>query len=243
MSYSATISFKKIKPEEIFDFFLKIKAKVKETVDQIAEDNFIFSPYARNIDKYKTDNYNIEIFKDGSDWARRVFTYRYFYNKDLELLGVYGLPDSIRCLFDDTLGFQNSCDQDYDFEYWDKIEPFKVIADRWKALTPEQVYEEYSKTEFGDYTKEQFLCGDGGYRPAYYAKTLCYDEIWEKYLEETLFSEDSIVYLSLFNFYDSMFIHNFILKVKKLYDNFIEECKAKANTQKAEEGNNEDTLS
>lgn len=227
MSYSATISFKKIKPEEIFDFFLKIKEEVKKNYEEIAEDNFIYSPYAKDKKSYANDEYNIKLFNDCGDWVKRAFSYRYFYNKELELLGIYGLPDSLKSMFDDTLGFQNSCDQDYDFEYWDKIEPFKVIADKWKAMTPEQVYEKYSKTEYSGYTKEQFLLGDGGYRPAYYAKTLCYEEIWETYLKKTLFDEDSIVYLSLFQFYDIGFIQKFIAKVKEFYDLFEEDCKKK----------------
>ena len=226
MSYSATISFKKIKPGEIFDFFLKIKEKVKENLEKIAEDDFIFSPYAKNTKKYSDSKYDFDFINDNTEWAKRVFTYRYFYNKELNLLGIYGLPNSLRELFDDTLGFQNSCDQDYEFEYWDKVEPFKLIANKWKALTPEEVWLKYSTDiEFGDYTKEQFLgCKE---RPEYYAKTLCYEEIWETYLEKTLYNEDSIVYLSLFQHYDSGFIHKFIYKVKELYNLFIEDCKKK----------------
>lgn len=225
MSYSATISFKKIKPEEIFDFFVEIKKKVKENYEKIAEDDFIFSPYAKNKSKYEKDEYNISLFNDCGDWVRRIFSYRYFYNKELGLLGVYGVPNSLRELFDDTLNFQNSCDQDYEFEYWDKIEAFKAIADKWKAMTPDQVYEEYLSDPYRwSYTKEEFMA-EG--KPEYYARTFCYEEIWDKSLEKTLFDEDSIVYLSLFQYYDSNFTGKFILKVKELYDQFREDCKKK----------------
>lgn len=157
--------------------------------------------------------------------AKRVFTYRYFYNKELNLLGIYGLPNSLREIFDDTLGFQNSCDQDYEFEYWDKVEPFKVIADKYKAMSPQEVWKEFKKSR-DSYTEEEFMDPKENHIE-YYAKTLCYEEIWETYLEKTLYNEDSIVYLSLFQYYDSGFIHKFIYKVKELYDLFIEDCKKK----------------
>lgn len=229
MSYSATIRFKKIKADEIFDFFVKMKEHVSNRLDEVAEDDFIYSPYAKNKKKYDEDTWNILLREDVSNWARNsVFNFRYFYIKDLELLGLYGGPDCLEELFDSTLGFQNSCDQDYDFEYWDKVEPFKAIADKWRVLTPEQVYEEYSKSDYSDYSKEEFLYGGGGYRPAYYAKTMCYDEIWETYLEKTLYNESTIVYLSLFGYHDFKVLQSFTNKVKKLYDLFLEECKVKS---------------
>lgn len=222
MSYSATISFKKIKPEEIFDFFLKIKEKVKENLEKIAEDDFIFSPYAKNTKKYSDSKYDFDFINDNTEWAKRIFTYRYFYNKELNLLGIYGLPNSLRELFDDTLGFQNSCDQDYEFEYWDKVEPFKLIANKWRTVSLESVLEKMDRLSDLEYCRD--VEKDS---PQYYAKTACYEEIWETYLEKTLYDEDSIVYLSLFQHYDSGFIHKFIYKVKELYNLFIEDCKKK----------------
>ena len=64
--------------------------------------------------------------------------------------------------------------------------------------------------------------------PQYYAKTACYEEIWETYLEKTLYNESTIVYLSLFGYHDFEVIQSFTNKVKKLYDLFIEECRVKS---------------
>lgn len=229
MSYSATIRFKKIKADEIFDFFVKMKEHVSNNLDKVAEDDFIYSPYAKNKKKYEEDTWGILLTEDMNNWARNsVFNFRYFYIKDLELLGLYGGPDCLEELFDSTLCFQNSCDQDYDFEYWDKVEPFKIIADRWKALTPEQIYEEYSKSEYSSYTKDEFLHGGGGYRPSYYAKTLCYEEIWSKYIESTLFDDSTVVYLSLFGYHDFRVLKTFANKVKKMFDDFINEVTNKS---------------
>ena len=227
MSYSATISFKKIKPEEIFDFFIKIKEKVKENLEKIAEDEFIFSPYSKNAKKYRDSKYDFDFINDNTEWAKRIFTYRYFYHKELNLLGIYGLPNSLRELFDDTLGFQDSCDQDYEFEYWDKVEPFKLIADKWRTAPLESALEKMDRLSDLEYCKD---IEKGS--PQYYTKTACYEEIWETYLEKTLYSEDSIVYLSLFQHYDSSFIHKFIYKVKELYDLFIEGCKKNSNKER-----------
>lgn len=70
MSYSATISFKKIRPGEIFDFFLKIKEKVKENLEKIAEDDFIFSPYAKNTKKYSDSKYDFGFINDNVEWPK-----------------------------------------------------------------------------------------------------------------------------------------------------------------------------
>ena len=48
MSYSATISFKKIKLEDVYDFLHKIKERIldkdEKVLHAIAKDNYIWSP-------------------------------------------------------------------------------------------------------------------------------------------------------------------------------------------------------
>lgn len=224
MSYSATIRFKKIKADEIFDFFVKMKEHVSNNLDKVAEDDFIYSPYVKNKKKYEEDTYNVLLTEDMGNWARNsVFNFRYFYIKDLELLGLYGGPDCLGELFDCTLGFQNSCDQDYDFEYWDKVEPFKAIADKWKTVPLESVLEKMDRLSDLEYCRDV----EKDY-PQYYAKTACYEEIWETYIEKTLYNESTIVYLSLFGYHDFKVLQSFTNKVKGLYDKFLEECKVKS---------------
>lgn len=47
MSYSATISFKTIKADDIYGFFQNFKAEAIAHLEEIAEDNFIWSPYSK----------------------------------------------------------------------------------------------------------------------------------------------------------------------------------------------------
>ena len=47
MSYSATINFKTIKAEEIYGFFQILKAEATSHLEEIAKDNFRWSPYSK----------------------------------------------------------------------------------------------------------------------------------------------------------------------------------------------------
>ena len=190
MSYSATICFKTIEYKELYKFFGSLKAFCKVNFDQIAKDNFIFMP---TIDREHMLEQDSQYAKQQLNraWMRNsVFNFRFFYLPQHNLLGMFNIPTIARTLFDATCFFQNSTDQDYDYDYWRGVPLFEGIAEKWKNATDEQVI---AALKYPEEVESEGL--------DYYRKTFAYDEIWG-ICSDFLFSEDSVVYLSLFGSYE-----------------------------------------
>lgn len=201
MSYSCEISFKEINPEDVYDFLVALKNKLIDNIENIAKDNYIYAPFVRYQHKPYTKLENYSDIECNNSWVKQVFTYRYFYLKEYNLLGIYGLPSSVQHLFNDTIYFQNSTDQDYDLTNWDKIKLFKDVADKWKNCTNNYIIQTQDCDEDDDIE--------------YNRKSGCYSEIWNTYLKDTLFNDNSIVYLSCFGSYDLLYIHQFLYNCEK----------------------------
>lgn len=201
MSYSCEISFKEINPEDVYNFLVALKNKLIDNIENIAKDNYIYAPFVRYQHKPYTKLENYSDIECNNSWVKQVFTYRYFYLKEYNLLGIYGLPSSVQHLFNDTIYFQNSTDQDYDLTNWDKIKLFKDVADKWKNCTNNYIIQTQDCDEDDDIE--------------YNRKSGCYSEIWNTYLKDTLFNDNSIVYLSCFGSYDLLYIHQFLYNCEK----------------------------
>lgn len=209
MSYSATICFKIVREGEIYDFLKQIKDHCKEKFNEIAEDEFIYLP---SISK----DY---LLKNDSDWAKEqidrnwmrnsVFSYRFFYIPEHNLLGVFSIPDAVKDIFDLTCYFQNSCDQDYNFEYWNGVPYFEFVAQKWRNATDEEVYKTF---EYPDEHEEPVDYD-------YYRRSNAYNEIW-KMCEKYLYHEEEVVYVSMFGGYEIAEQIEFVQKCQKAYENW-----------------------
>lgn len=217
MSYSCCISFKKIPAEDIQEFFVVMKNKVKETSDEIAKQNFHYSPASRALNSKNLSSWGDCPEKDKSEqenWVSKIFCYRWFYLKEQKTLCIFGIPDSLYNLFDTTIYFQNSTDQDYDFDTWSELEFLAPIVEKCKTLTPEQINEIE-----GDEDPKYYID-----HLDYYRKSLCYQEIWGTYFDRMLYKDNEAVYISLFSLYydDLYFRTNF---AKKCFDLVVEDYK------------------
>lgn len=209
MSYSATINFKTVKEGELYAFFKKIKDTCKEKFDDIAEDNFIYMPSVHFARKRILEG-SSDGAKEEADraWMRNsVFSYRFFYLPEHNLLGIFGAPDAVKDIFDLTVYFQNSCDQDYDFDDWKGVSIFEQIAEKWKNATDEEVYKAF---EYPDEHEEPIDYD-------YYRRSFAYKEIWEM-CETYLYHEEDIVYISMFGGYEIAEQQGFVHKCRKAYD-------------------------
>ncbi len=216
MSYSATINFKTIKEGELYDFLKKIKDACKSNFAKIAQDNFIFMPSINKDYLLKNDS---DYAKEQLDraWMRNgVFSYRFFYISEHNILGVFGVPDGVADIFDLTCYFQNSCDQDYDFKDWKGIPIFEQIAEKWKNATNEEVYKTF------EYPEEHAEPIDYDY----YRRSNAYGEIW-KMCETYLYNEDDVVYVSMFGGYEIAEQKGFCKKCRDAYDQWREKVNTK----------------
>ena len=221
MSYHCEISFKQIEPDGIYEFFQKLKAAVGEHMKEIAEDNFTWVPYVRRNATVPEAFSDVprEWRTDAEFWATRaLFSFRYFYDKELKLLGVYSIHNCLQDMFDGAVFFQNSCDKNYDKTAWCGISAFDAIFDKWQACPDEEIIEKYNSQntipfhkEFDDETAVEHALD-------YYRKAYCYEEIWARY-EHTLYDDDSVVYLALYGFYDTLHLTKFL---KMCHERYIE---------------------
>lgn len=191
MSYSATICFKTVEHKELYKFFGSLKAFCKANFEQTAKDNFIFMPTINRDYMLKEDSRYAKEQLDRAWMRNAVFNFRFFYLPQHNLLGMFNIPTVARRLFDATCFFQNSTDQNYDYEDWNGVPLFEKIAEKWKNATDEEVIAAH---DYPDELRESKNFD-------YYRKTFAYDEIW-KICNDFLFSEDSVVYLSLFGGYE-----------------------------------------
>ena len=203
MSYRCEVSFKHMAPETIYPFLQLFKLKVIENLSYIADDKYMDCPTIRYFHKrYRDLDSYAERYATHS-WAENCFRYRYFYLLDHQLLGVYGVPAIVQGLFDDTIYFQNSTDQDYDFDTWDKIETFKNVADKWNNFTNGYVIEKCELEPEDDID--------------YHRRSACYNEIWHNYVRDSLVNDDYVVYFSCFGYYDTSHMIKFISRCEGFY--------------------------
>ncbi len=205
MSYNATINFKTVREGELYAFLKQIKDACKEKFDEIAKGEFIFMPSINKDYMLKNDS---EYAREQLDraWMRNsIFSYRFFYIPEHNLLGVFGTP--VKDIFDLTCYFQNSCDQDYDFEDWRGVPIFEQISEKWKTASDEEVHKAFKYPD----EHEEPIDYD------YYRRSFAYNEIWEM-CEHYLYSEDDVVYISLFGGYEIAEQKGFVHKCREAYD-------------------------
>lgn len=155
MSYCAEVSFVSIKHAELENFMLKLKSEIEKNYLEIADADCVFSPFGSPA---KTEKEHQYVMKMSFIWAEQVFTYRFFFlGKRKELvLAVVGVPDVCKHLFDTTIFFQDSTDQDYEYAIWDKVALFKRITEQYRARAARR------KKPLEEY----------------YIKSGCYDCVW-----------------------------------------------------------------
>jgi hypothetical protein len=146
------------------------------------------------------------------NWAHNnVFKHRYFYDKELKLLGLYSVHRCMTDLFDGSVFFQNNCDQDYDRRDWSSIKEFEQIYDKYMNAPAKEIVEKF---ENGHWALDEDELND---KLDYARKTLAYDEIWDRY-KDTLNDENSVIYFSVFGHYEFRHIADFILKCYDEYE-------------------------
>ncbi len=198
MSYSCFISFKTIESEELFPFFVQLKNELKNKLPEIASDNFLYSPFSsKNVEyneEFQKENSKArrEIFKEVYSWAKDCFQYRWFYLPEHKLLGIFGLPNYLYNLFDNTSHFQNSVDQDYEFSYWNGIPLFESIAQKWLNASEEFVIQKGRKE---DWWREEYYTSRPD-RIACLTRKYAYDEIWQ-YFKGFLYNDSNCVSIAL----------------------------------------------
>lgn len=212
MSYSCLISFKKLKPEEVFPFLQEFKKKYVDNIEQIVREEFVWSPLFKTsplyekIDPDAWDERTFNLKDKVETWlSDKLLKFRWFYFADKNILGVYGVDKSCQNIFDNTTYFQNSTDQDYEYEIWDGIDIFEKLRDNWKDMSKEDILKLYPDVTDFDY----------------FRKTKIYEVIW-KMFEDTLEDDNNALYLSMLGYWDFQVKRKAWNAVVEKYNAFID---------------------
>ena len=194
MSYAFGMFFKQIKQEDLLSFIDKVQAEMRNHAKEWIDYNKYYAPSVRLFTLHSDEFKFAKAYLD-EYWLNTLFTSRFIYWPDYDLLGVsgYKLPGEIENWFDGHFSFQNSSDQDYDYETWPTgIRQFKARIDRIKNADNSTLYECIDKY-MGKYSIEEIKAD-----PEYFKKVCIYDMIYEDLqLNDWLYNHDNPAFYQL----------------------------------------------
>ena len=215
MSYFAYVSFKTLdETETIHSFFQNLKQMLLDNMQSVAEDNWSYCPLCKSHDFKPDDSFSVvkELeqgkYEESRKWFHLLFSYRWTYIPEHNMIAVFGVPDVLYPCFDGTVCFQNSCDQDYTLDCYDGIKLFEEIWNKWDKEDP-FVIKEAIKEQYDDLFSSEDL--ENPEIIDCYRRQFAYDEIFD-FVDGTLFDEKSAVYISMFHAYDVIYETKFLLK-------------------------------
>lgn len=186
MSYSIDLAFKEVKDgDEVFQIIQKVKKIVLEHSEEIIKNNVAFSPFGARY-RYKEGITENELIDKTEEWLQRLFTYKFIYFPERGLLACVATEkEFLGEVFTNFTFFQNSCDQDYEYETWKGIKQFEEISDKIVKIP----FTEEGKKEL----KKLVL----GYKPCYDTE----EELDERYKNQKNFEygKRSLVYKMIFD--------------------------------------------
>lgn len=143
MSYGFNMFFKQVESKtEAFEFGIKIMNNLKENAEEYIRNYKYHIPSHRDFLDVAT---NPNSYKQADEyWLYMMFVNNFIYWEEEKLVGMFGerLPKETAALFDTEVYFQDSTDQNYDYETWgDKISYFKEIINRVQSMKNESLLE------------------------------------------------------------------------------------------------------
>ena len=243
MSYSCSISFKQVNAIDAFEFLKEFKefCLKDENYKAIAKENCHYCPVNRGLKSIPLlQDAPKELIEESKNWVvNGMFKFRYFYDRDRGQIGVYGVPQVAQQLFDGTVYFQNSCDQDYPREEYSGIKVFEDIYDEWFNLDEEEFIEKFESTLHQKFDRDYMddcAGNDEQYKDAfeYTKRSVIYGLIWDP-IAHTLENDDAALYLSFFNSYDILKQYSFISMCHKEHLEWEREFEERHGKPKKEE--------
>lgn len=204
MSYYAEIAFKKMEPQDVIPFLKDFKYAYIKRIPEIAKESYPFCPaIEKNLfnfpDLLSEDKLELS---ECLNWAKDCSRFKYFYDNEFKLLGIVGVPKCLKELFDASVVFQNSSDQDYDRDIWSKIKAFEDIYNKWITKDVDEIKDSYNlEDDYFDFDKDYPEPIERGEKLMYWRQTFAYREIWGRYEQEIF--DDNAIYFCLFGTYES----------------------------------------
>ena len=173
MSYGFDMFFKECKPEDVLDTCLDIVKRIINNPDKHIRSSIYYLPSIRH---------NINAYPGDELWLYSLFNFKFVYWSQFNLLGLccrdFGDAEKD---FNKHVYFQNSCDQDYEYEDWPDIKCFSDIIFQVVNMSIKQLV-----ANFDSYTIEEISRDIN-----YYKRCLVYSEIYDTLdLDNWLYGHD-----------------------------------------------------
>lgn len=124
-------------------------------------------------------------------------------------------------LFDASIEFQDSCDQDYEASHWYGVKEFEEIYGKWITKDVDEIKKIYNENYSPfNFDKEYPDPIDASEQLAYFRKSYAYEEIWKRYQSE-LYDDEDAIYFSCFSAND-LFVFNKFLEQCFSYAKMVE---------------------
>ena len=145
MSYYFSMYYKKVSSLEegikVLNAFIKEYCE-RENIKKVVEDNSFYISNECERAKLKVSSENSNFYHFSKYLFQQLLTFKAMYYPKFNLLGLcfYDCTGTIDKYFDGQIEFQNSCDQDYDFETWDILgDYFTHKANEFKKMPLEEL--------------------------------------------------------------------------------------------------------
>ena len=214
MSYNCYLSFKKLLPNQIMEFLAEYKRLAFLNLHVIAKEYCHCAPFTQDprIEANtlsKQEKLDIANQIENQHWFYKVFQVRYFYDPQKHLLGFFGVPTCMRSLFDATYQFQDSADQNYDFEYWDGIDEFAFTVNKWATRPRHDIASKFKRIYEHDMYEDCTTEEEKNQKADYYRKVFLYEAIWKPY-EKYLTDDKLVIYYSPFGYEEVKTVRSFL---------------------------------
>ena len=178
MSYRLDLCFKNCKPKDVYKNMCEFEELVLKNADKYIKDNLIYVRIDRERDVF---------YNNGkiNEFISTLFKHHIWYCEEISALCVVWGSDikEINDWFDGYVYFQDSCDQDYEYETWDFNKSFRKIKNRIKKMKTDKFVKEYiqSNDYYDEDDKEDILKNVDYYRRTFVYQTIenIIDPIWK----------------------------------------------------------------
>lgn len=157
MSYCIDISIFKgvIEEKDVFAKALAFcKNQYKKHMAETVREHLVYLP---GFEEYEKDVTIFDIKRGDREYLQNIFNYKFIYWKQFKLLGIIGRYEKTNPDTMVDLCFQNSSDQNYDYETWDVLldddvsrQEIKQLIEDTKAGNKTQAIIDYFKHRWGD---------------------------------------------------------------------------------------------
>lgn len=148
--------------------------KKPKNIQKLIEDERIYFPSQRSCSP-KTDMEKHFAHEADRRSLDGFFTLNFVYFHKAKLLALvgYSFPEADK-FFKNNIGFQNSCDQDYERSHWKGIKLFENIWDECAKLTAEDIFGSMDEDDRQFYTVEEIQ-----EKLEYNQRSLAYERIYK----------------------------------------------------------------